>query len=56
MAITRARRGLVIVGHARTLRASGGRWAAYLQWLDQRGVVSPLGEVLGRLDNTFVRP
>jgi hypothetical protein len=39
VAITRAKRGLVVVGDARTLRADGV-WAAWLKWAVQQGVVA----------------
>jgi hypothetical protein len=35
--LTRARRGLVVVGSKRTLRADS-RWAVWLQWVEQRGL------------------
>jgi regulator of nonsense transcripts 1 len=38
VAITRAKRGLVVVGDARTLRADGV-WAAWLEWAAQQGVI-----------------
>jgi regulator of nonsense transcripts 1 len=39
VAITRAKRGLVVVGDARTLQADGV-WAAWLKWAAQQGVVA----------------
>lgn len=39
VAITRARRCLLLVGNASTLRGSAGRWRNYMQWLDERGLV-----------------
>ena len=44
VAITRARRGLVVLGDAETL-ASDGTWRAYLQWLERRGCVTSLREL-----------
>jgi regulator of nonsense transcripts 1 len=41
VAITRARRGLVVVGHRATLR-SDPNWSAWLQWVDAAGGVLPL--------------
>ena len=40
VAITRARRGLVVVGHRLTLR-SDPNWSAWLQWVDAAGAVLP---------------
>ena len=54
VAITRARRGLVIVGHGSTLAASGGSWAAYLAWLAANGAIVPMAEAMGRL-STYIR-
>jgi superfamily I DNA and/or RNA helicase len=39
VAITRARRGLVIVGDADTLGRGDPHWGAYLTWLRERGCV-----------------
>ncbi|KAG1677719.1 hypothetical protein FOA52_001031 [Chlamydomonas sp. UWO 241] len=39
VAITRARRCLIIVGSASTLRSAGGHWGAYMAWLGERGLV-----------------
>jgi regulator of nonsense transcripts 1 len=39
VAITRAKRGLIVVGDARTLRADGV-WAAWLKWAVQQGVAA----------------
>uniref|UniRef100_A0A383VFK2 AAA+ ATPase domain-containing protein n=1 Tax=Tetradesmus obliquus TaxID=3088 RepID=A0A383VFK2_TETOB len=39
VAITRAKRGLVVVGDARTL-AADGVWAVWLKWAAQQGVVA----------------
>lgn len=38
VALTRAKRGLIVVGDARTLR-SDKVWAAWLQWAERQGVV-----------------
>lgn len=38
VAITRARRGLILIGHAATL-SSDGHWGAYLRWLRNAGCV-----------------
>lgn len=37
VAITRARRGLILLGHPSTLRHDG-HWRAYLDWVDERGL------------------
>lgn len=55
VAITRAKRGLVILGHAATLEAGDGTWASYLTWLRERDCVvgaeefglGPRGRLLG---------
>jgi superfamily I DNA and/or RNA helicase len=39
VAVTRARRGLVLFGDRSTL-AADATWSAYLQWLDSEGCVS----------------
>jgi regulator of nonsense transcripts 1 len=39
VAITRAKRGLIVVGDARTLLADGV-WAAWLRWAVQQGVAA----------------
>ena len=46
VALTRARRGLVVVGDPETL-AADATWRAYLQWLEKRGCVvdGPLSEL-----------
>lgn len=49
VAITRARKGLVLVGSAQTLRASGGRWSAYMHWLEEQGAIVPLGKLQARI-------
>lgn len=38
--LTRARRGLVVVGDGHTLRKSGGRWAEWLEWCSQHGTIT----------------
>jgi regulator of nonsense transcripts 1 len=39
VAVTRAKRGLVLFGNRATL-SSDALWGAYLQWLDARGCVA----------------
>ena len=41
VAITRARRVLLFVGHRSTLK-SDARWCALLDWLDQEGCVTTM--------------
>jgi superfamily I DNA and/or RNA helicase len=36
VAITRARRGLVVLGHPGTLETGSRDWAAYLKWARQQ--------------------
>ena len=39
VAITRPRRGLVVVGSPSTLRQGGRDWAAYVQWAKGEGIM-----------------
>ena len=46
VALTRARRGLVVFADATTLRESKGSvWATWLEWLEARHGVRELGEL-----------
>ena len=47
VALTRARRGLLVLGDAATLAGGAPHWAAYLDWLRERGLVTDPGAVLG---------
>ena len=45
MAITRARRGLVVVGDVDTLGQGDPHWGAYIAWLRQQGCVMDGGQL-----------
>lgn len=49
VAITRAKRGLIVLGDPRTLRYDP-HWGAYLKWAQKHGCVMTLGEVRKRLE------
>ena len=49
VAITRAKRGLIVLGDPRTLRHDP-HWGAYLKWVQKHGCVMTLGELRERLD------
>jgi superfamily I DNA and/or RNA helicase len=49
VAITRARRGLVVVGHAPTLAAGDPHWREYVAWLQEQGCLVPAEQVLRQL-------
>lgn len=49
VAITRAKRGLVVLGDPRTLRHDP-HWSAYLKWAYKHGCVMTVGELRERLD------
>lgn len=44
VAVTRARRGLILLGHAATLRADR-HWGAYLAHLEAEGCVLPASQL-----------
>ena len=39
VALTRARRALIVIGDARTLESDGQTWAPWLRWARARGLV-----------------
>ncbi len=39
VALTRARRALIIIGNARTLAATDPHWRAYITWLDEHSCI-----------------
>ncbi len=47
VALTRAKRGLLVVGDAGTLSADS-TWASWLQWARRQGVVVPAEQLVGR--------
>lgn len=50
VAMTRARRGLVVFADAKTLReAKGSVWDSWLNWLEARGGVRQLNELKGNV-------
>jgi regulator of nonsense transcripts 1 len=49
VAITRPRRGLILVGNAATLSAGDERWRTYLSWLRSGGFVVAADQLANRL-------
>lgn len=45
VAITRARRGLIMLGHPPTLQQKQTAWGAFCSWADDRGLIIPLDVV-----------
>eukprot|EP00966_Prymnesium_polylepis_P117375 2712583-Prymnesium_polylepis.2 len=50
VALTRARRGLVVLGHPPTLNLNGTVWSTFCEWAGTEGVVLPIAAVRAAVD------